>query len=491
MRVSWSKAILLATTVLATPGLAQQAPDLAGRWEGALKAGATTLRVVLDVSRTVDGLLLGTLTSLDQGNSRIPIDRIDVKGQAVHFEASAVRGSYDGTVSADGARISGTWTQGAPLPLELTRVAAPDSAARAPAPAPADPAKPSPGVSPFGAPLEMTIPTPPIPFVGNGQTHLVYEIHLTNFAPVDVALRRIDVLSGNDRLASFEGVELNSILRPVGGAPGAGSSAAPTDARTLGAGRRAVTFVWITLGKGAPTPSTLRHWITTETAAIESRAIDLMPPTPLVIGPPLRGAPWVAANGPANATGHRQAMFPLDGRIAIGQRYAIDWVKVDMQGRTFDGDAKTNTSYFAYGQDAIAVADATVAAIKDGIPENLPDITSRAVPITRETIGGNFVVLDLGGNRYAFYAHLQPGSLKVKPGDRVRRGQVLGLVGNSGNSTEPHLHFHVSDGPDSLASEGLPYAIDRFEVASSGASFEMRQREIPMNGAVVRFADGK
>jgi murein DD-endopeptidase MepM/ murein hydrolase activator NlpD len=68
-------------------------------------------------------------------------------------------------------------------------------------------------------------------------------------------------------------------------------------------------------------------------------------------------------------------------------------------------------------------------------------------------------VLDLGGGTYAFYAHLQPGSLRVKNGDRVTRGRVLGLLGNSGNSTEPHLHFHVSDGMSPLGSEGLPYTI--------------------------------
>jgi murein DD-endopeptidase MepM/ murein hydrolase activator NlpD len=105
------------------------------------------------------------------------------------------------------------------------------------------------------------------------------------------------------------------------------------------------------------------------------------------------------------------------------------------------------------------VADATVAAIKDGIPENVPGPTSRAVPITSETIDGNYVVLDLGEGRFAFYAHLQPGSLRVKAGDRVTTGQVLGLVGNSGNSTEPHLHFHVSNGVSPLGSEGLPYAL--------------------------------
>jgi murein DD-endopeptidase MepM/ murein hydrolase activator NlpD len=178
------------------------------------------------------------------------------------------------------------------------------------------------------------------------------------------------------------------------------------------------------------------------------------------------------------------------GRSAIAQRFAIDWVKVNAQGRTFDGNAKENAAYLAYGQEMIAVADGTIATTKDGIPENVPGITSRAVPITLDTLAGNFVVLDLGGGRYAFYAHLQPGSLRVKPGDKVNRGRVLGLVGNSGNSTEPHLHFQVSDGTE-VASEGLPYIIDSFEILAGAAGFERRTGELPMNNAIVRFPDAR
>ena len=120
---------------------------------------------------------------------------------------------------------------------------------------------------------------------------------------------------------------------------------------------------------------------------------------------------------------------------------------------------KTTRATVRYGAEVLAVANGLVVATKDGIPENVPGITSRAVPITSETVGGNHIVLDLGGGRYAFYAHFQPGSLKVKVGDRVTRGQVIGLVGNSGNSTEPHLHFHISDGVSPLGSEGLPYVL--------------------------------
>ena len=165
----------------------------------------------------------------------------------------------------------------------------------------------------------------------------------------------------------------------------------------------------------------------------------------------------MAVNGPGRDSGHRRALIATEGSARIAQRFGIDWVQRHPAGGTFQGDAKDNKSYRAYGAEVLAVANGLVVATKDGIPENVPGITSRAVPITSETVGGNHIVLDLGGGRYAFYAHFQPGSLKVKVGDRVTRGQVIGLVGNSGNSTEPHLHFHISDGVSPLGSEGLPY----------------------------------
>jgi murein DD-endopeptidase MepM/ murein hydrolase activator NlpD len=111
-------------------------------------------------------------------------------------------------------------------------------------------------------------------------------------------------------------------------------------------------------------------------------------------------------------------------------------------------------------------------------------------------VGGNFVILDIGHGRYAFYAHLKPGSLRVRPGDRVRKGQVLGLVGNSGNSTEPHLHFHLMDDTSPLGSEGIPYVHETFALVGKCARAltdckrgtpDTRRREIPMGNMIVNF----
>jgi murein DD-endopeptidase MepM/ murein hydrolase activator NlpD len=355
---------------------------------------------------------------------------------------------------------------------------------------------PRPAPNPLGLPIEMRVPMAPTPVKINGKMRLVYELHLTNFSPRELPLTRLEVLDGNGtQLEQYEGADLASrVARP--GLPN------NADKLQLGGGLRAVVYLWLTFDTAVPT--TLRHRLISKATPesedkLESQPLKVRTEVPLVIAPPLRGGEWVAANGPANASGHRRALIPVNGGTYIAQRFAIDWVQLNDSGATFTGDKLKNASYRCYGADALAVADGVVVATKDDIPENVPGANSRAVPITLETVGGNYVILDLGGGRYAFYAHLQPGSLRVKIGDKVKAGQVLGFVGNSGNSTEPHLHFHLSDANSPLGSEGLPYVLASFEVQGKGGAWkaadkdvvEKRALEIPMQNAVVRFPGGR
>jgi murein DD-endopeptidase MepM/ murein hydrolase activator NlpD len=182
----------------------------------------------------------------------------------------------------------------------------------------------------------------------------------------------------------------------------------------------------------------------------------------------------------------------LDGHTAIGQRFAIDFLQLDSTGSSHRGDPLKNENYYAYGTPLMAVADGLIAATKDSIPQNVPGAASRAVPITMTTVGGNYVAIDIGGGRYALYAHVQPGSLRVKVGDRVKRGQVIALLGNSGNSTEPHVHFQIADGPTFLSSEGIPYAMNFDVVGNCGVSVNngqaaikcSRHAPVPVKGGV-------
>src|SRR5262249_729146 len=130
----------------------------------------------------------------------------------------------------------------------------------------------------------------------------------------------------------------------------------------------------------------------------------------------------------------------------------------------FHGDPTQNVNWYGYGEEVVAAADGVVTEAVDGIPDNAALSAERAVPITLETVAGNHVIVEHERGRFALYAHLPPKSLRVKAGDRVRRGQALGLLGNSGNSDAPHVHFHLCDASSPLGCEGLPYTIERFEV---------------------------
>ena len=147
------------------------------------------------------------------------------------------------------------------------------------------------------------------------------------------------------------------------------------------------------------------------------------------------------------------------GRTSSSSRlFAIDWIRLE-DNRLFTGDGTRNEDYFAFGAEVLAVADGTVVFVRDGMPEDTPNEppTTLHQPLD---YGGNEVVLEIAPGVYAFYAHLQPGSIRVQIGETVTTGQVLGLLGNTGNSTAPHLHFQLADGPDVLTATSLPFVID-------------------------------
>jgi murein DD-endopeptidase len=500
-RISTFVAFALAVAILAVlprPAFAQAAKtesDLVGTWKGELGAGAAKLRVVLTITKLSGGEFSGQLNSVDQG-AVIPMENITLKGDAVRFEVKAVGGLYEGTLNAARTAVEGTWIQaGMPAqPLAFTRSAedsaAKDTAAQKPVEGPKE--------KPISTFVDVVVPIAPTAFKADRKWHLVYELHLNNMDHWDYQLTKVEAISGDASarsLVAYSGAELESVIaRP--GQPNA------TEKAKLTGGSMGVVYMWATFDTESAVPATMRQRLTVkigtypEELIVETAAIPVGRGV-IAISSPLRGDHWLAGNGPSNTSGHRKALIPIDGHAAIAQRFAIDWVRLRDDGKTFQGDEKDNKNYYAYGNDALAVADGVVTEVKDGIPENVPGINSRAVPITLETVGGNHVILDIGGGQFAFYAHLQPGSLRVKLGDKVRRGQVVGLVGNSGNSTEPHLHFHIENGSSPLGAEGLPYSLASFEVVGHGWAWkpadatgptEVHKNEIPMENEVVNFA---
>jgi murein DD-endopeptidase len=373
------------------------------------------------------------------------------------------------------------------------------STATAPAATDAAPVK-KPARPVLAVPWQISVLTPPTVFSSNGRHHLAYEIEIANLSSDIWTLEKIGV-KGEDGadLLTVESKDVGKVLGHSLGEP-----ARPQNrANAFSAGEVVLAYLWIDLDKAA-SPTRLSHRLTVRRDG-DQKTFDLDAPTTRVlsdvreIGAPFRGSNWLAANGPSNTSHHRRATIPLEGALHTSQRYAIDWVQVGPDMKTYRGDPKDNRSYICYGTEVLAVADATVVEIKDGIIENVPN-QPPAVPITLETVAGNHIDLDLGGGVYAMYAHLQPGSLRIKLGDRVKRGQVIALLGNTGNSTEPHLHFQLMDRNSPLISEGLPYKLPEYTIekrvsgdlestptATNLPAPELHREEIPLEMQLVNF----
>jgi murein DD-endopeptidase MepM/ murein hydrolase activator NlpD len=341
--------------------------------------------------------------------------------------------------------------------------------------------------------LANVLATPVAVPQSDGVWRMPYELVLTNAADVPMTIESVEVRDparGGAVVTALTAEDVKAALSFPGGVKSA----------TLGPGQSGVLFVNLSFARREDVPARLEHRIVATTTQpkgplaartvenVAATGVDARPP--LVVGPPLRGERWIAVASCCDSY-HRRAVLPVNGGRHLAQRFAIDWLQLDPQNRPTTGDPALNESYPQFGSEALAVADATVAHVRDDLPEGTPGSFPAAVTIV--AADGNSVVLDLGGGRWALYAHLQPGSIRVKEGDRVQRGQVLALVGNTGNSDAPHLHFHVMDGPSPLASNGVPYVIDAFEVTGRAVSTseledEIKAAETPVAIAAVEGA---
>jgi len=325
--------------------------------------------------------------------------------------------------------------------------------------------------------VEAIAPARPV-LGADDRVHLAYELMVVNPGGYLVTLDRVDALGENDAvLATTAGEALAKLVRVNGASLPAG-----VPAPTLPPGGSGFAVLEVVLAKDAPLPRELRHRVslTRRTPGKDDAPPQLVKSGPIpatdtfvgaatkvedvravVIAPPLRGGGWLVFNGCCDAlTSHRGAILAINGAPHVSERYAIDFVKLDAENRLFTGPVDQLASYAYFGTTIHSVADGTVVSIEDDLPEEVPG----KVPATSspQTAGGNFVIVDIGGGHFAFYAHLQPQSLRVKVGDAVKSGDVLGLLGNTGNTTAPHLHFHVIDRPAPLAGNGLPYVFTQF-----------------------------
>jgi hypothetical protein len=347
----------------------------------------------------------------------------------------------------------------------------------------------------------------------DGEQHVVYELVLTNTRSIPATLNSVTVLNGADgsTIRSLEGAELLDSLRTLEVGNVDNPALPPNESRLL--------FVELSFTAAGAVPKALLHRIAVAAAdsagAIEptplsyaAGKLDLSTFSPPVFSPPLRGDGWLVINGCCDTSGvHRGAVFGINGKLFDAERFAIDWVRIDADGRLVVGDPFQVTNWIDYGAEVVAAADGVVVAtldkLEDQMPGDLPDPKS----FTVATQGGNFVVLDHGNGFFTFYGHLQPKSVVVNVGDTIKRGQALARLGNTGNTSAPHLHFHVMNSASPLGSDGLPFVFDEFEFAGSTdkATFDSaldgtasvspqgalrpveRKSELPLNFSIVDF----
>ncbi len=170
---------------------------------------------------------------------------------------------------------------------------------------------------------------------------------------------------------------------------------------------------------------------------------------------------YVYKGGPDRETSHSWDV--------LTQRYAYDFVVTDDQLKRHLNRGTALEDYFCYRLPICSVAEGEVVAVRDGVRE-APFLGYGIIDFLARDFRGNHITIRHAEEEYSFYAHLIPGSLQVQVGDQVSRGQVLGACGHSGHSSEPHLHFHLQDGPDFFTAMGLPIRFSELEINDQPAA---------------------
>lgn len=307
----------------------------------------------------------------------------------------------------------------------------------------------------------------PVP-TSDQRKHLVYELRITNLsAQFPVVIERVELRGGGRTLASLDQEALGPDMD-------LGDPFKLVQTTELEPAQTATVWMHPDFPRGRKLPKFVRHVIhvkprdDVDPAQFDLRygrrvvtgrsRLELRPP--LRLRSPLRGQRYLALSGCCESR-HARSALALDGIQWVSERFAVDWIQLNAQGEVYRGDGSRLTDHFIYGDPIRAAGPGKVVRAVDRFP-NTPPFERDDSTVTPKRAAGNHVIIKHGPRHFALYAHMKPGSVRVKRGQRVRAGQIIGRVGSSGNSDAPHLHFHVADRPSPLGADGRPYVYSRY-----------------------------
>ena len=376
----------------------------------------------------------------------------------------------------------------------------------------------------FSPVVASTLAQPALVEASDGKVHVAYELLITNAAALPVRIERIEARDAATQKSVLikSGGALQRDFTPVSGPRGDESTVDPSAnqrSSLLAASETWVAWMDVSVPTPPDLPARLDHRLVGALVPpgkakpipfdVAVAAVEMGTQPPTVLSAPVRGGVWYMSEGCCrDDTHHRRGLVPIDGQLMVGQRFAIDFYKFDDQYRTWIGDPRKLVSYLSYRQPIIAAAAGTVVRAEDGLPNSTALPKPPPIPPIDETVG-NHVIVEIGPGTYVLYAHMEPGSVKVRVGQKVEKGQELGLIGTSGNSTTPHLHFQLLSTPTFFPTNSLPYVFDQFDLLGrvpvrlwddnlgleptgklpfkADAAAGPRQNELPLDRAVVRF----
>lgn len=321
-------------------------------------------------------------------------------------------------------------------------------------------------------PVAIAVPFAPVPVESTDGVNIAYELEFAgteNMTFVPETVEVIDPATGNV-VSTADSTLLSSTFHPASVPP-------PTQAElTDGTGKLPLPRIniWFRVGQDA-VPDRLTHRVTL------NRSSEGLAPlvvtggdvtvrkdeSPVVVGSPVKGPGWAIMETTSPLVHHARSQITMNGVTRVPQRYAQDYLYVDpATGKVASGDETIARNWYGFGKELYAVGNGTVVYVRDGVPDI--EITTQKPAPAIDTALGNGVVIDLGNKKYACYGHMVNGSVRVNVGDAVTEGQVIGLMGNTGNSDAPHLHFQVvTDNPSVLGAEGYPIVYRSFNITGT------------------------